>query len=442
MTEKKEEENEWKEWELKKFQEFRFEIDYTSSIFIKLKKGTAEIFGSELAIGIEYEIRGQKAAIFTWQGCVFEIKGKCDVEYIAEETPMMSYLNTHMAIEQLRCKNEKEGIEGPRVMIVGPPDVGKTTLSKILINYAVKHGRTPMFVDINPSEGTVTIPATLTATVMDRPIDIEEQLSILPAKSSMAPLTYFFGYLQSTDKLKLYNKLLIKLATTIQKKMDKDTIVKYSGLIISTPNNLSNNTNWDNFTFIIEKFKVNVIIVVGHERLYSDISKFYQDNEKISVVKLSKSGGVVNRDTSYRRIIQSYKIKEYFYGTHKCELAPYSVIVPFTDIFIRTIEQGIAPSSALPIGMKRKVQETRLVPVEPSEDLVNQIIALTNIDVKDESEEGNEEDDDILIGIRLLGFVHVTNVDMEKKKITLLCPCHGRIPKKYMLLGDLKWIET
>jgi len=59
---------------------------------------------------------------------------------------------------------------------------------------------------------------------MDRPIDIEEQLSILPAKSSMAPLTYFFGYLQSTDKLKLYNKLLIKLATTIQKKMDKDTI--------------------------------------------------------------------------------------------------------------------------------------------------------------------------------------------------------------------------
>jgi len=41
-----------------------------------LKKGTAEIFGAELAIGIEYEIRGQKAAIFTWHGCVFEISFK------------------------------------------------------------------------------------------------------------------------------------------------------------------------------------------------------------------------------------------------------------------------------------------------------------------------------------------------------------------------------
>jgi len=35
-AEKKEEENEWKSWELKKFQEFRFEIDFTSSIVIKV----------------------------------------------------------------------------------------------------------------------------------------------------------------------------------------------------------------------------------------------------------------------------------------------------------------------------------------------------------------------------------------------------------------------
>ena len=79
------------------------------------------------------------------------------MEYIAEETPMMSYLNTHMAIEQMRCRIEKEGGTEPRVMIVGPPDVGKTTLSKILINYAVKHGRTPMFVDINPNEVNINV---------------------------------------------------------------------------------------------------------------------------------------------------------------------------------------------------------------------------------------------------------------------------------------------
>jgi len=55
--------------------------------------------------------------------------------------------------------------------------------------------------------------------------------------------------------------------------------------------------------------------------------------------------------------------------------------------------------------MERKVQETRLVHVEPTEDLVNSILALTNVDVKESEDAGEEED--ILIGTRLLGFVHV-----------------------------------
>jgi polyribonucleotide 5'-hydroxyl-kinase len=37
-------------------------------------------------------------------------------------------------------------------MIVGPPDVGKTSLCKNLINYAVKQGGKPLFVDIDTNE--------------------------------------------------------------------------------------------------------------------------------------------------------------------------------------------------------------------------------------------------------------------------------------------------
>jgi len=40
-----------------------------------------------------------------------------EVGYVASETPMIIYLNAHMAIEQLRQKVEKEGKNtiGPRV---------------------------------------------------------------------------------------------------------------------------------------------------------------------------------------------------------------------------------------------------------------------------------------------------------------------------------------
>jgi len=38
---------------------------------------------------------------------------------------------------------------GPRLMITGPTDVGKTTLCRILCNYAVREGRSPLYIDLD-----------------------------------------------------------------------------------------------------------------------------------------------------------------------------------------------------------------------------------------------------------------------------------------------------
>jgi polyribonucleotide 5'-hydroxyl-kinase len=37
---------------------------------------------------------------------------------------------------------------------------------------------------------------------------------------------------------------------------------------------------------------VNVVVVLGHERLYSDMTRILRDKPEISVVKVAKSGGV------------------------------------------------------------------------------------------------------------------------------------------------------
>lgn len=51
----------------------------------------AEIFGTELVKGKPYTFHtGAKVAIFTWQGCTVELKGKKNISYIARETPMVS----------------------------------------------------------------------------------------------------------------------------------------------------------------------------------------------------------------------------------------------------------------------------------------------------------------------------------------------------------------
>lgn len=59
--------------------------------FFQLKSGMAEVFGTELVKGKGYVFTtGAKIAVFTWQGCAIELRGKTDVSYVAKETPVVS----------------------------------------------------------------------------------------------------------------------------------------------------------------------------------------------------------------------------------------------------------------------------------------------------------------------------------------------------------------
>lgn len=93
-------------------------------------------------------------AIFTYHGCVLIVKGEMDVHYIAKVTPMVQYLNAHTALEQLRVDADKKQDVGPIVMVVGPTDVGKSTVCRILLNYAVRQGRRPIYVDLDVGQET------------------------------------------------------------------------------------------------------------------------------------------------------------------------------------------------------------------------------------------------------------------------------------------------
>ena len=54
--------------------EWRFELQRAkTTLSVRLTHGTAELFGTELAKGQEYEFRGPRAAaIYTWHGAVLE----------------------------------------------------------------------------------------------------------------------------------------------------------------------------------------------------------------------------------------------------------------------------------------------------------------------------------------------------------------------------------
>lgn len=149
--------------------EYRVEIGAQCELKLKLKSGSAELFGVELAIDHEYTLRDKKLAIFTWYGCTLEISGPTppDVAYASEETPMSSYLNIHSQLQRRRELAVAKRSSGPRVLVAGPVDAGKSTLTQILLNYALRLGEKPTFVDLDVGQGGLSVPGTIAASPLD-----------------------------------------------------------------------------------------------------------------------------------------------------------------------------------------------------------------------------------------------------------------------------------
>lgn len=130
--------------------ELRIEVPFDRSATIILVSGSSEIFGTELATSKEYRFSGTNIAIFTWHGCTVDVNdegSQLDIIYTSDETEAnVAFVNTHAQLEALRdealaattaslATSREVKDEGPRVMIVGSPDCGKSSLARTLISY-------------------------------------------------------------------------------------------------------------------------------------------------------------------------------------------------------------------------------------------------------------------------------------------------------------------
>ena len=79
-------------------------------------------------------------------------------------------------------------MQGPRVMVVGPTDSGKSSLCTMLLNWACKRSWKPTFVDLDIGHGSISIPGCIAATPVKLPIDAVGRIPL------ELPLAYFYGH--------------------------------------------------------------------------------------------------------------------------------------------------------------------------------------------------------------------------------------------------------
>ncbi|KAI9571432.1 hypothetical protein HD554DRAFT_2016926 [Boletus coccyginus] len=486
-----------KEWRLQPETEYRFELDPAASLAIKLVWGHAEIFGAELAEGKSYLFGSEcKAAVFTWHGCTIQMSSLSPSlrplipQYVSDETPMATYANIHFAFEQMRVRalrdlhgsppsdDDQHAItEPPRVLILGPENSGKTSIAKILTNYTLRVAQnwSPLLVSLDPAQGAWSIPGTISATVVRSPIGTASPANPLGsaatsaptalASNALIPLTYWYGHPDTKRNPQLLDRLIRNLGVNVLERHDADPQARVSGLIVDTPSSFasgpSSGSSADSrHTLIkacVDAFHINVILVVGHEKLNAEMQRLY--GNQLTVVKIPKSGGVVELDHGYRERVHNYQLHAYMYGQKidpppgvssglvggeaatELILSPSSTIINFGDLAIYRIgPESMAPSSALPIGAARtlsEMQPTLLDPASGSARLLNKVLALLAPFNDDESERYDEE----ILDLPTVGFLVITSLDIPNKKITVLAPNQGPIVGGTAIIGLFEWTE-
>lgn len=113
-------------------------------------------------------------------------------------------------------------------------------------------------------------------------------------------------------------------------------------------------------------------------------------------------------------------------------------LTPSVDFFeqakIYKIGAPAVPQSCMPLGMKGEETRTKLVSVTPSSNaLIHRILALSFT---------SDENSDEAVRTNVLGYVCVTEVDMEKGRMTVLSPQAGPLPNGLLILSDILFMDS
>lgn len=91
----------------------------------------------------------------------------------------------------------------------------------------------------------------------------------------------------------------------------------------------------------------------------------------------------------------------------------------------------------------------KLTRVQVSNDLVHCILAVLHMGDEEDgsipppilSENNNSDVPQHLLSSNIAGFLWVVQLDIERDIMTVLAPCPGAFPSKYLLVGSMKWVE-
>ena len=312
---------------------------------VKLVEGYAEIFGFPLTLDIPYRFPEHSRFAISTRGSGGQLQvGVTQGRIPLNPRPNLSHEDHWKYLEELkifRASSARTRRGGPRVILVGATDRGKTSFGKFLLNHAVNDGLTPTFVDLDVSQGSISLPGTLSMVTLNRPLHPLKSVEYLNDAD-----TRHFGYTSLGRNPALAMNAVRELAEAFKTKCNDSSAVHKGGCIISTCG-WSYGAGLDISCLAVLLFEVTHVVVITDrpsrlcEKIREKLSTDFPDAsfKKVHFRNMTRCKQVVKRDGNYRKASRHLKVNEYF--NHIC----YEIQVPLQELNVFR-EAGISSSSS------------------------------------------------------------------------------------------------
>jgi len=467
-------------WEVERETELR--VACPGSVQVTLLEGVAEVFGIEMKLLMPYTFFHTSFAIFSWYGAkikVTDLKGGASSSsssggssgsssnssssstsasgggapsrkvgapsrkvyvYESKDSHMMSdYVQLHGKVEEARVAALTADIAGPRVIVVGPPNSGKSSLVRLLCSYAVRMSRVPLYVDLDVGANDASMPGSIVAS----PVDMRS-VSVEHGVRAKYPLAFYFGHSEPAANADLFKRQVDALASVVDRCLEKNVVMQNSGIIVNACgwDSAGGGVGRDVLTHAVRALKCDVVVVVKNDRMFLEMQSEF--DPELTVLKVPQSGGVEELGDLARRrqARQQAHIRRYFYGhpyQKKSQLAPALRTISFDDVTIVRIgddRDDTASHAMTPLGQEHlmKVDPFRVRTVDPSDRSSGILHAVLGV--------SHAEDEGSIVKENVAGYVWVKAVDMEKRTLDVLQPNHiDFLQKKTLILGSFTFID-
>jgi polyribonucleotide 5'-hydroxyl-kinase len=235
----------------------------------------------------------------------------------------------------------------------------------------------------------------------------------------------------------------------VKSRAEEDEAARQGGVFIDTPGSIAagKSGNYEYIQHIISEFGVNIVLVLGSERLANDLKK--KVDSSTTIIRLDKSRGCVDRDETYMKELRTQQIKEYFGLGGTMALDPRSYELNFADLTIYRIaastpsnhptsttndndeDDFYEPSATISVSTNN-TPSTTLEKITASNMMQNSLLAVTFASPNASPE--------MVRDAATMGYVYVQNVDEGRRRIVLTSPMVGVVPRNAMVWGS--WPES